>query len=278
MFKRELVNFFVENGFERDEAESEVSFLIEISTGMSQKELVFVKEIEPKMMNLLWDRAKERIATGKPLQYVVGEAFFMNKKYLVDENTLIPRPETEILVAECSKLIKENGYKKVLDIGTGSGVIACELALVGAVEVVASDISAKALEKAKLNASRHGPLNIKFVESNLFSEITEKFDLIVSNPPYIPLEQKNSLQSEVGLFEPHTALFAGGKEGTDFYKRIVADSKEFLNNNAHIAFEIGIGQACLVSEFLAQEGFANINIIKDFDGIDRVITAKFAKI
>ena len=250
-----------------------------------------------------------QIINGKPLQYITHEQEFMGFKFYVDENVLIPRPDTEILVEEvikyCNELrnnesedketnkdYKENIEKepiinkedkninkktiKILDLCTGSGAIAVSLAkYIKNVHICAVDISSKALEIAKKNAELNGVKNnIEFIESNLFDKIKErKFDIIVSNPPYIETETIKTLSKDVQS-EPKIAL-DGGKDGLDFYRKIADSGSKYLNRQGYICLEIGYNQRIAVRQILEnKKRYVNINCIKDLCGNDRVITAQ----
>ena len=214
---------------------------------------------------------EKRISTNIPLQYITGFGYFMGEKYYVNEHTLIPRPETEILVTECIKLIK-NDYK-ILDIGTGSGCIAIEIAKHTNANVDAVDISKEALSIAKKNAKKQDA-SCHFFKSDLFSNVNGKYDLIVSNPPYIPISDKNSLEKSVKDFEPHAALFANDEFGIEFYAKIINDAVTFLNDGGYLCFEIGYKQADRIIELLDFQGFSNIKVIKDLNNKERVTIAQ----
>jgi len=208
-----------------------------------------------------------------PVQYVVGRAEFCGLDLVVDERVLIPRPETELLIEAASKM---TGLARILDLCTGSGNIA--IALTKAVtdcKIVASDISKDALTVARLNAERQCAIrSIEFVESDLFHKLSGKFDLIVSNPPYVAQYEFETLQEEV-LKEPRIAL-DGGHDGLDFYRRIIADCPAYLNKGARLVFEIGFGQAKEIVRIIEDSGNFKVSKIgKDFNGIDRVIIAKW---
>ena len=195
----------------------------------------------------------------------------MGERFLVNENVLIPRPETEILVKECSKLISKDS--KVLDIGTGTGCIAIEISKLTGAEVDAVDISEHAVELAKKNAQKHN-VNCNFYVSDLFCNVKNKYDLIVSNPPYIPISQKDTLSLTVKNFEPDIALFTKDEFGTEFYEKIIKSSVTFLNNGGYLAFELGISQFGHVEKLLKQQDFSNIKFFKDLDNIERVTIAQ----
>lgn len=210
---------------------------------------------------------------GIPIQYINNKAYFMGLEFYVDENVLIPRCDTEILVEEIIKIIKKDSLLKILDLCTGSGAIAISLKkYLNNIEIMASDISDKALMVAKKNASKIG-VDVKFIESDLFNSINGKFDLIVSNPPYIKKSVIPSLDKQVRN-EPILAL-AGGEDGLDFYRKISYDAKKFLNNNGYLCFEIGYDQRKDVEDILLQNGYINIYSKKDYGGNDRIIICKY---
>jgi len=207
--------------------------------------------------------------TGYPVQYIIGDVNFFGHKILVNENVLIPRFETELLVEKTINYIKRNFNKniKILDIGTGSGAIAIVLkkAFPNS-EVTALDISKKALDVARENA-RINDVDITFIQSDLFENIEGKFDIIISNPPYIDFSEK--IDEKVRKYEPHLALFAK-EEGLYFYKKILKEVKNYLTEEALICFEIGELQGKKISD-LIQETFekCEYTIEKDYPGKDR---------
>ena len=210
---------------------------------------------------------------GIPIQYINNKAYFMGLEFYVDENVLIPRCDTEILVEEIIKIIKKDSLLKILDLCTGSGAIAISLKkYLNNIEIMASDISDKALMVARKNASKIG-VDVKFIESDLFNNINGKFDLIVSNPPYIKKSVIPSLDKQVRN-EPILAL-DGGKDGLNFYRKISYDAKKFLNNNGYLCFEIGYDQRKDVEDILLQNGYINIYSKKDYGGNDRIIICKY---
>ena len=225
--------------------------------------------------------AKSRAQTKKPLQYLLNCAYFMGSKYKVNENVLIPRDETEILVNCAYELVKNRKEKiDILDIGTGSGCISIELAKkMDNVEILGVDISSDAIRTALENVNNQNVVRkVILRKSDLYSKIrgNEKFDLIVSNPPYIPLKNKNELQIEV-LKEPESALFANDENGVEFYDRIIKDAPKYLKEGGYVAFELGQGQAGIVQKML-QENFCDIKITVDLANIKRVITAKLKEV
>jgi release factor glutamine methyltransferase len=280
-FKLQLIEIMQKQGFDREEARNEIDFFVETVSGKKKKDFLMnpLLEISTKEKEIIDDFVKKRIKENIPAQYLVGKAYFMNEEFFVDNSVLIPRPETEILVKEAEKLIIQRLIAKksleILDIGTGSGCIPIMLAkiLPENVKITACDISEKAIETAKKNAQTHKVGHkINFFLSDIFSGINEKFDLIVSNPPYIPLSMKKNLQKEVVMHEPQNALFAEDAEGIEFYKKIIEQSQKHLNKEGIIIFELGINQSKLVEELFLQNGFEDIQITKDFDNIERVIS------
>ena len=223
-------------------------------------------------LNLIQERAN-----GKPLQYITGHQEFMSLDFKVGTEVLIPRSDTETLVeaviAESKKM--DQLTIEIMDIGTGSGCIAISLAhFIDNSRVTAVDISPKALELAEINARQLKVRNkITFIESNLFDEINVKFDIIVSNPPYIETNQIKRLQTEVKDYEPLNAL-DGGKDGLDFYREITRKAPDYLKPKGLLAFEIGYTQANEVKLMMEKE-FEQIIILKDLSGNDRVVMGRF---
>ena len=218
----------------------------------------------------------KRLILGEPLQYITGIQEFMKLNFLVTKDVLIPRPDTEILVEEVIRKAENISNPVILDLCTGSGAIAVSLAkYIKNVHICAVDISSKALEIAKKNAELNGVKNnIEFIESNLFDKIKErKFDIIVSNPPYIETETIKTLSKDVQS-EPKIAL-DGGKDGLDFYRKIADSGSKYLNRQGYICLEIGYNQRIAVRQILEnKKRYVNINCIKDLCGHDRVITAQ----
>jgi release factor glutamine methyltransferase len=210
---------------------------------------------------------------GTPLQYLLGNQEFMGLNFIVTESVLIPRQDTEILVEEIISRFKEETNLKILDIGTGSGAISISLAkFLRKASIVSLDISKAALVVAKLNAKKNEvEEQITFIESDLFQNLTmdESFDIIVSNPPYIPLKDILELQSEVKDYEPMLAL-DGGEDGLAFYREITKKSVDYLKKGGLLAYEIGYDQGIDVSKML-KDDFHHIEIIKDLQKHDRVV-------
>ncbi len=209
-----------------------------------------------------------------PLQYIINKQNFYGLDLYVNESVLIPRYDTENIVDCIVKDFEGSKDISVLDLCTGSGCIAISLKKNGFEKVFALDISDKALEVAKHNAYIHNA-DITFIKSDLYKELPNdiRFDLIVSNPPYIRTGEIEKLDDEVKDFEPKLAL-DGGKDGLDFYKKILNLSKDFINKNGSLYFEIGYDQAKNVIDLAKKEGYYNIKIIKDLSGKDRGISMR----
>ena len=242
----------------------EVSAFVEISESEEQK-----------IADMLEQRAKHR-----PIDKILGHREFYKYDFLCGDDVLSPRPDTEILVESAAKLIFKNELKTVLELGVGSGcVLLSLLADFPYIYGVGADISPKALDTAKRNASRLGVENrAKLVladwdDDNFAAKLGQKFDIIVSNPPYIPSNDIAFLAPEVRDFDPLTAL-DGGKTGFDAYERISAIAPDLLKDEGFLLFEAGINQAQKIAEICEKNGFKVLNIIKDLSGIERCVIAK----
>lgn len=215
-----------------------------------------------------FEKMVSRREKGEPCQYITGEAFFFGHEFKVNKSVLIPRADTEVLVETVLDYKEKYGIKNMLDIGTGSGCIAISLALEG-INMTACDISQCALKTAEKNAQLNN-VKVEFKQSDVFSSFEgEKFDAVVSNPPYIEKDVIPTLMREVKDFEPMGAL-DGGNDGLDFYRQIVHEGKEHLKEKGFIFFEIGYNQGKALKEIFEKEGFKDIKIIKDLAGLDRV--------
>ena len=273
--KSDLIKDYISAGFSAETASAEIDFAIEIISGLTPKDLIIGIMPSPKDIKKLYDTVQTRLAARQPIAQILGYSFFMGNKFEVSINTLIPRPETELLVKKSVEIIKNNGFKQVIDIGTGCGCIACMIAKNTNAQVLGVDISNDTLKIALNNAMHLDLMNrALFRKSDLFSKIREeeKFDLIVSNPPYIPLSQKPHLQSEVRDFEPQSALFTKDSAGLEFYEKISQNAYRYLTPGGYLAFETGINQACDVKDIMQANGFENIEILNDVSGIQRVIS------
>ncbi|MCI6675433.1 MAG: peptide chain release factor N(5)-glutamine methyltransferase [Clostridiales bacterium] len=236
-------------------------FLIERNTS---------KQLELSLLNQYQERLKQR-AMRIPLQYILGVQEFMGMEFIVNHHVLIPRQDTETIVEE---VLKEKSGT-VLDLCTGSGCIAISLSKLGTFERVdATDISKKAILIAKENAKKL-KADVRFYEGDLFEAITETYDIIVSNPPYITKEVIETLQPEVRVHEPYKALY-GPNHGLYFYEQISKFAMNYLNPNGMIFYEIGYDQANDVCHILKKYGYKKIQVIQDLAGKDRVVKARFS--
>lgn len=272
---QDIVKILTDSGIEPNEANVEVKMLIEHFAGYSVKDIIMGKKLDEKKLALVKEKAELRAKTRQPIQHITGFADFMGEKFIVNPSVLIPRDETEILVRKAVEIINDNNFKMALDVGTGSGCIACMVAKHTDCQIIGLDISTDALNIALDNASRLNLFNKAiFRKSDIFSNVKpgESFDIIISNPPYIPPREKANIQKEVS-FDPDIALFTKDPEGLGFYEKIIKEAPSVLNKNGFLIFELGIGQALAVKNFMS-EAFTEIQILKDLAGIDRVIYGK----
>lgn len=254
--------------------EREARLLLSFVLGIKSDDLIKFEEIDDSKYKRFVDVLNKR-CSHIPYAYIVGHQDFMKLQFKVNKNVLIPRADTEILVEEVIKLANSMDKEQlnILDMCTGSGCIAISLSkYIKNAKVCGTDISEEAIRVAKENALLNDA-NVDFYISDLFKNVTDKFDIIVSNPPYIKREIIDTLEKEVKDNEPILAL-DGGKDGLDFYEKIINDSPKFLNDDGYIAFEIGYDQGEDVSNLLKKNGFDNINVIKDYSGNDRVVIGR----
>lgn len=269
---QDIVKILTDSGIEANEANIEVKMLIEHFANYSVKDIIMGKKLDAEKLKLVKEKAELRAKTRKPIQHIIGFADFMGEKFIVNPSVLIPRDETELLVRKAIEIINKNNFKTALDVGTGSGCIACMIAKYTDCQIIGLDISTEALNTALDNASRLNLFNKAiFRKSDIFSNVKpgESFDIIVSNPPYIPPSQKENIQNEVS-FDPEIALYTKDDKGIEFYEKIINDAPKILNENGYLLFELGVGQAELVKNLMCNN-FSEIEIIKDLAGIERVI-------
>lgn len=274
-----ITKMLTDAGIEPNEAKIEVKMLLEHFCKYTEKDRLM--GLEPENTEIVEAKVQERIKTRMPVQYLIGEAYFMGEFFKVTPDVLIPRDETEILVRRAIDIIKiltptptlpVGEGVSVLDIGTGSGCIACTIAKNTDATVLGVDISSDALRVALDNVTKLGINNrAVFRKSNLFEKVRaeEKFDMIISNPPYIPADYE--FEPEV-LHEPKLALIAE-ENGLEFYRKITEQAPEFLKPDGILMFELGIGEAELVKAFMEKD-FEDIKIEKDLAGIERIIYGK----
>ena len=269
---KEAVDFLTSHDITEAKIEAEVLLCGVLNSSRKILPTLRQKNVTRRQYDLYKKFLEERI-TGKPVSYILQSTEFMGLNFKVTPDVLIPRPETEILVEKAAKLIKNNKLKKVLDLCTGSGCIAVSLAYYNdELSVTASDISAAALKTAKENAVINkvsGKIN--FVQSNVFDNIIEeKFDIIVSNPPYVTAEEYKTLQKEI-FFEPKNALVADCN-GLYFYKEIAQKAKGYLTENGFLLLELNSNLSLQIAELFKNFPFAEI--IKDYSHLDRILVIK----
>ena len=216
------------------------------------------------------EKRSERI----PLQHITGVQEFMGHEFFVNEHVLIPRQDTEILVEHALDKVEDG--KKVLDMCTGSGCILLSILKRYQVRGTGADISSEALQVAERNRKHLALPQVEWLQSDLFEKIEEKYDVIVSNPPYIQTEVIEGLQEEVRLHDPYIAL-DGKEDGLYFYRRIIEDAKAYLEDGGWLLFEIGYDQAEPVTRLMEQAGYREIHVKKDLSGLDRVAGARYNK-
>lgn len=261
---KEVKDKLIKHGIEE---EAEAEWILSLTLNVKRNELNTDNLVMPIDIDKIEKIVDERI-TGRPLWYCIGDTEFYGYTIKVNESVLIPRPETELLVFTALNYISKD--TKVLDLCTGSGAIAISINKQKNSYVCAVDISEKALDLAKENAKLNDA-NVEFIQSDMFSALSnKKFDVILSNPPYVKKTDLSLLQREVKDFEPILAL-DGGDDGLDFYRIIASDAKNYLNENGVLIMECGLGQAQDIKNLLTD--FSTVEIIKDYENIDRIIKA-----
>lgn len=253
---------------------NEQKLALEQVLNLSRPEIIINKEKELTEEEYKeYKRINEELEKGKPIQYILNKANFYGNDFYINNNVLIPRPETEVLIEKTNNLIKKHFNKNninIIDIGTGSGVIAITLKLLNKnYNITATDISKEAITVARENCKKHST-DIKLVNTNLYEGINDRFDVVISNPPYIDINS-NQIEQKVKENEPHLALFAK-KEGLYYYEKILSNIKDILTKNYIIAFEIGENQGKKI-ERIANKYLNNakIEVQKDYNGYDRYI-------
>lgn len=255
------------NGAEIKEAELEAFYIIEKVLNLSRS-MFFLKKKELVAEQDIRDciAIAERRRQHEPLQYILGTQEFMGLNFKVTPDVLIPRQDTEGLVEEVLKYVKPG--MKVLDMCTGSGCIAVSVAAYAEnVQVSAVDISAKALEIARENAAANH-VQIEFIESDMFQQLTKKYDMIISNPPYIKSGVVATLMPEVRDYEPYLAL-DGKEDGLYFYRKLAKEAGNFLMPGGMLCLEIGCDQGVDVAQLLQEQGFIQVRVKQDLCGLDR---------
>ena len=279
-FKKEFFNKLNEL-YPTTEIQSFFNLLGEFKLKLSRIEVALQPDFEiPKTDLEFLRKALTGLKNQIPIQYIIGETEFYGLPFKVNKNVLIPRPETEELVnwiLENSKLQTSNSKLNILDIGTGSGCIPITLAKnLPNATIYALDISSEALKTAKTNAELNN-VTINFIEADILSlpELPQKFDIIVSNPPYVRVFEKEQMQHNVLEHEPHVALFVEDNNPLLFYDKIADLAKNHLSKDGHLYFEINQYLGKETVALLASKGFKNIELKKDMFGADRMVRCGF---
>ncbi len=267
----EIINWAIDllTGKDIENPKLDSEYIISHVLGMSRLELNLHQEDEVAGNDLsLIQSMISRRGKNEPLQYILGETNFYGLTLKVNEHVLIPRPETELLV---EKIVKENPeVDEILEIGTGSGAIAIALAAnIKNAKIKAVDISNEALQIARENAAKN-KVNIHFCFSDVFENVTGKYDLIVSNPPYISNQEYQYLSREIREYEPSIALLADDN-GLAVYKKILSSAKDYLTKKGKIYFEIGYSLSESIKKVAEENGFRNIETVKDLNDFDRMM-------
>lgn len=255
---------------------SDVDWIVGTILNKNRAEIKLVRCVGQKEAREIL-RACERRAKGEPLSSIFGWVEFYALRFDVNKKVLSPRMETEILVEQVLKKIEEFDAEHVLDLCTGSGAIAVTLAKFSKAKIYASDISKQALAVAETNARKNG-VRVEFAQSDLLENLKKgrKYDIIVSNPPYIRTAELEKLDQEVKKYDPKLAL-DGGDDGLDFYRRIIEDAKKKLNKKGWLFFEVGKGQADEVTALMQKNGYESVQAVKDYNKIERVIYGRIGK-
>ncbi len=262
--------------YETREAKSVAELYVAEILNLSKTELFLIKndKISSRHLNLL-EKNSNRLINGEPIQYIVNRAWFYSYPFYVDKNVLIPRQETEIIIKNITEQLNNIKNPKILDIGTGSGCISIALKLsVQNVSVYALDISKNAIEVAQKNAKNHN-VDISFKQHDILSEndigFNEKFDIIISNPPYVRFSERNMMHKNVVNFEPDIALYVNDDEPLIFYDKILQKTQYILNDNGQIWFEINEAFANHIVKLCKQYHYQDCQVIKDLNNKDRFV-------
>jgi len=258
-----------------DTPELDARLLAEHAFGLGRLELITFERAEAPAGQLAEFRAMaERRLRGEPIARIFGEKDFFGLSFELDASTLVPRPETELLVVRALALLEGRHHKRILDLGTGTGCIAISVLTESpSATAIAVDISSDALEVARQNAVRHGvDKRFEARQGSWFDplESGEAFDVIVSNPPYIESEAIATLAAEVREHDPRAAL-DGGDDGLDAYRAIIEEARHWLKPDGAVAVEIGSSQGRQVESLFRQHGFIDVGIEKDLAGLDRLV-------
>jgi len=269
------IAYLKEKGVENSKFEAESIFAHVLKTGRMTLTLNFSREIQKEELEEIRKMLKERAVDKRPLAYILGDEEFYGYTFNVDERVLIPRSETELLVEQCIGLLFGIEEPVILDIGIGSGAISISLAKqIERSKVLGVDISDGAIEVANSNKKLNEAENVKFIKSDVFSGVKySEFDLIVSNPPYIPSKEYVELMPEVKKHEPKTALTDNG-DGYKFYTQISKESGAYLKSGGYLAFEVGHDQASKVKKLMEENDFENVVVVRDYHNIERIVIGK----
>ena len=266
--------------YDKDEANAMILILLEHYFNINRVKMVLEPQLRLSESEMLtFHFAVKDLLKNKPIQYIIGETEFCDLKFKVNENVLIPRPETSELVHLIvnSQRSTVNGQQSILDIGTGSGCIAISLAkMISGSEVYALDISEKALEVAKENAVNNN-VEVTFIHDDILSlknKIDTKFDIIVSNPPYVRELEKAEMRDNVLNWEPHNALFVSDNNPLIFYRSILEFAKSHLKENGEIWFETNEFLGKEMTELCNEMGFSQVEVFNDFRGRERVLLVR----
>ena len=271
--------FLTDKGIESPRINAELMLAKILNCKRLDLYLSFDRPLNESETNLYREFIRRR-SKYEPLQYILGSVEFYGFEFKVDKSVLIPRPETEILVETVINSVDKNNMQNILDIGTGSGIIAVSLAKnLPCSSITATDSSESALVIAKENAVLNGvEEQIKFKLSDILTDVDyegKPFDIVVSNPPYVSFEEYQKLAPELRLFEPQSAL-TDSNDGLNFFRVIAGSSKKLLKKGGKLFLELGQDQSAKVFGFLNEENFINISIKKDYQNIDRVISGELS--
>ena len=266
--------------YDKDEANAMILILLEHYFSIDRVKMALEPQLRLSESEMLtFHFAVKDLLKNKPIQYIIGETEFCDLKFKVNENTLIPRPETSELVMKIvnRQQSTDNRLCSILDIGTGSGCIAISLAkMISGSKVFALDISEKALEVAKGNAINNDA-DVTFIHDNILSlknKIDTKFDIIVSNPPYVRELEKAEMRDNVLNWEPHNALFVSDNDPLIFYRKILEFAKTHLKENGEVWFEINEYLGKEMTDLCTEMGFSQIETLNDFRGKERILSVR----
>ena len=266
--------------YDKDEANAMIHILLEHYFSIDRVKMALEPQLRLSESEMLtFHFAVKDLLKNKPIQYIIGETEFCDLKFKVNENTLIPRPETSELVMKIvnRQQSTDNRLCSILDIGTGSGCIAISLAkMISGSKVFALDISGKALEVAKENAINN-EADVTFIHDDILSlrnKIDTKFDIIVSNPPYVRELEKAEMRDNVLNWEPHNALFVSDNDPLIFYRKILEFAKTHLKENGEVWFEINEYLGKEMTDLCTEMGFSQIETLNDFRGKERILSVR----